>query len=447
MSHEVAQHGLLAGIVGGPDVVRVYLGGQLLPDAAVGPLVIRHGRDETSKPPDPATCTVQLVGAQLPWLPTLGDELRVELGADAIIWAGLTDRQVADAQVRFTGRITDPTATPDLPKRPGIVQVTAVSRRAQLGRIPIGDEPWPVETDGQRAAHILAAASAATGVPIGYVDAGTVLVTALDVDAQPPAELLDALALDTGGTLAELRDGRLEWHDAEHRRRARPDVTLTADQVLSSLTASQKLAGIVNDLTVAYGPTVDGGQRPTVRVLDPVSADPVAGLGPLAASLSTQLETEADALRFARLQVGRRSRPTWQLSGLTVDLLATVAPDVAGQLLRLEFGSLVAVTGFPSSGPFTAAYLWCEGWTETVTRNSWRLDVSASDYGRNGPPPRWLDVTPPLTWGDPAVTWLDLYRYPFGPTDLQRWLDVPTRERWANTPHGPTWATYPDTPS
>lgn len=572
----------------GADALVLTIGVTVVPGTEHGAVVIRGGRADTDRRPESATLTVEVTAESLPELPTIGTPVTCQLGADAIAYFALAGDELEAARWRFAGVVTDPAVT-----AAGVVSITATGRRAQLGRKRIGDEPWPAESDGARAARILALAGAggqqsvdgtslagwgqpifgatvppavldALGIKVtwdagagnsiyarGYgtgvagsgedlivgktytallevyvptgsspvqidavfigrsapippaerwqtvthtwtetgggvravglavagvdaggvsprpagltvfirrftlyesdapivagVDPGTVAVLARDVDRRYALELLDALAVDSQAELVELRDGRLEWHDALHRDADDPDVELTADQLLDDLVWAQTLAGLVNDLVVEYGePDVDD-VRPTVRIVDEVSAgDP--NIGPAEATLSTQLAAEVDAQTLAVTTVGRRSRPTWQLDGVAVDLLRTLDPATARKVLGLEFGDLVAVAGQPASAPLRSGRLWVEGWTETITRKAWRMAFDVSDYGATGPPIRWADVDADLSWSDvPAsISWLGATSWRPPHSTAGRWTDGPARLRWTDLDPAVTWSTYTD---
>lgn len=387
----------------GAQAFVVTLGGVEVPVTGAGGITIRHGRSSTDQQPDAGTCTVTVMSDVLDALPTLGQELRVELGPDAADWLLVTSPLWSAVKTRFVGDVTDITVRPKAGiDGPSFVSITAVSPRARLGRVLLGDAPWPVELDGARAGRILALAALEADLDLGTIDAGRVNVRARDVDSQPALALLDQLAVDTGGILAESRAGEMLWHDAEHRRALTPSVTLDAGNVLAPTSTSQNLGGVVNDLTVAYG----AEPQATVRVTD---EDSVVAYGLFAASIATQLADEDAAESYARTNIARRSEPRWSTPGLTVDLLRTVDVDTAAALLELEFAGLLAVDGFPASGPFAAADLWVEGWTETISRRGWRLALDVSDYQLTGPPLRWSDLPAGLQWADvaPDLTWLD----------------------------------------
>lgn len=422
----------------GTDAVALTLGGASVPPNSTGTVTLRHGRSSPDQQPDAATCTFAVRSSALTALPTIGDAVLVELSDDAATWLDLSGPAWDAVKTRFTGRVTDVTARPDSAVLgPSLVTVTAVGRRARLGGVLLSGS-WPAETDGDRAGRILTAASTAAGAPVGDVDAGTVTVLARDVTDADALGLLDQLAVDSGGTLVDLRDGSLCWYDAAHRRDTPLAVELRPDQVLSSVVAAQKLGDIVNGLTVQYGP----GGSSSVSAVDAVSADPVTGYGPFGATVTTQLADVDAAQAFADLTVGRRSRPRWQLNELAVDLLRTVTPAEAAALLGLEHAALIAVTGFPTSGPYAAARLWVEGWTETLSRHAWSLVLSVSDYGRSGAAPRWVDVPSDLTWADVPtdISWLTAAGWDTGYATSGRWFDVPADLTWADYDPATTWA-------
>lgn len=418
-----------------------------LPLSKCGPLSIRHGRSDADAQPDASTCTVSLYADALGALPKVGDALAVTLGSTAATYLyplyGQADVAWAGARTRFTGTVTDVTAAPGAAgvTGPGLLTVVAVGASARLGRLTVGDTPWPAETDGARAGRILGLAQAALtatpgAVTVGVVDPGTVTVLPRDVDAQPALELLEELASDAGGVIVARRDGVLEYHDADHRRNVPALVTFTAANVLASARWAQQITGLVNDLSVSWGAT---DPQATVRVVDPVS---VSDYGTLAGTVATRLADATGAGRRAVDAVGRRARPRWRVDGMTVDVLRTLSRGQAGQLAALEVGSLIAVTGFPQSGPFVAARLYVEGWTESWSADGWRLDLDVTEYGLTGPALRWADL--PLTelWSTTVdQTWLAAVGWYLGEPAGGRWLDESAGEQWTEVGTVRTWAT------
>lgn len=378
----------------GPNAIVVTVGGTALDLTVVGAVTIRHGRENADAQPNAATASLAILAGALSTPPWIGDTVDIELGADAQAVFELDSGEMAAAIDRFHGNVTDVSASLDGHGR-AVYGVVAVSGRAVLGRTYIGDEPWPAELDGERAARILGLASVTTSTP----DPGTVTVRARDIDHQPALGLLDKLAQDASAVLVEYRNGLFDWHDAEHRRNVPSALTLSAAEVLSPLSWEMTASGVVNDLTLIYG---SADPRLTVTEIDQTSID---SLGPFAVRVETDLDAEADALASASLTIARRSHPWWRIGTLMVVLERTVVPTQAARLLALNTGDLLAVTGFPSAGPFTTTRLWVEGWTEVISATSWSLTLAVSDFATTGPPARWIDVDTDMRWGSAATVY------------------------------------------
>jgi hypothetical protein len=86
-----------------------------------------------------------------------------------------------------------------------------------------------------------------------------------------------------------------------------------------------------------------------------------------------------------------------------------------------------------------------EGWTETVTAESWTLQLAVTPYGRTGPAARWVDVPSDLTWADldPAMSWAGAASWDTGAGPDGRWLGTPHDLTWADLDPGTTWAAWP----
>lgn len=412
----------------------VTVGGVSVTLDRLGPVSIRHGRSGADGQPDAATCTFT-TDSEL--VPEVGQAVTVDLGADAIAAFGTA----AGATPRFRGTITDAKVRPG----PGTqthrrrVVVTAVGRKAKLGRDFVGDAPWPAELDGARVGRILALATA-SGLTLGTIDSGTVTVLARDVDRQPALGLLDTVANDAEGILLERRDGSLVYHDQDHRTATATTLELSSSEVLWPLEWQQGLGGLVNDLTVGYGSATPQAE---VRVTDPVS---IAAHGLYAAKVATKLADATAAEAYAQMTVARRALPWWEVSALVVELVRSIddGPHAhAAALLALQVADLIKLTGLPTDGPLQLGRLWVEGWTETITGGRWTLALAISPFGRTGPAARWADVDTETSWAelDAAMSWRAAASWDTGSEPDGRWLGTPANMTWADGPA--TWATWP----
>lgn len=346
-----------------------------------------------------------------------------------------------------------------------VLDVTAVGPKARAGQTLIGDTPWYQETVAQRKDRI-EQLGAAAGWPGLYLpplaawtgglspdDAATV-VSARDVDRQSALTLYEQLAGDVGAEVFEsLRyEGRIMWAGIEWRSGRTAIATLRPEEVAATATWTQDLSGLVNKMSVEYGPA---GARATVTVRDEAS---IAQFGEYATSRSTQLVAYAPAQRLAALTVGRNSVPAWAITRLDVDLLDLALPKAkARKLLRAEVGDLVELQGLPTSAPGNR-WFYIEGAEMTAGVHDWHLTLYVSDAGRTGAPLAWEELSPTMTWADvpPEMSWLQAAGWFEGPPDTYRWVDVPGNQTWRmlapGDPRGdadlraPSWASYPENP-
>jgi len=388
--------------------------------------VIRHGRDDPTTQPEADAATIELVG-ELPAVATIG--ARVELLA--------VDPWDAGEHERFAGRISDVRigwASLDVP----LATIIAVAELADMGRKIIGDAPYPAELDGTRVNRAIASAGVTTDALRS--DPGYLTVLARDVDAQPALVVAGDAAYDGGGFLWCAKDGAVLYADAYHRRASEIALELVACDLPLELAWSLGLEGLANDVDVRYGVAPGGGEQPGVHADDPSS---IARYGTHAASLTTRLADESAAQARANLIVGRQAEPAWILSSLGFPLQSPgVDYELTTALLQLELHDLVAVSGMPAGAPMTNAYVYVEGWTETIDPGAWQLELLVSDYCRTAPPPEWDDVAPGWLWDglDPGMTWDAISCLPplvVGYPD--RWVDVPSSTRWDSLDPSIAW--------
>jgi len=382
---------------------------------------ILHGRDDALTQPVASSATLELVG-ELPAAAVIGARVMVE-----------AEYSATKRRTRFVGEITDRGVSwddVDIPT-PRIIAVGDIGR---IGRRVVGDAPFPVELEGERVARILTLA----GFPPEPLlsDPGTVHVLARDVDRQPALGLAHATAEDGGGMVWQDREGRVRYADAQHRRGIVDTLEVQACDIGIGLEWSETLEGLVNDVTIRYGPTPEGGEQPEVRASDP---DSIAERGTFAVSTTTAIANVEDANERAGLIIARYARPAWSLGGLELDmdLLDLVQTE---DVLTLDVHSLLSVTGLPESSPQTSAVLWVEGWAEIIDPGGWVIAFNTSDYCRTAAAPFWDDLPPAVTWDsiDPVLSWDDARCMPPEPP-RGRWNDVPSSVRWDTVDPTTTW--------
>lgn len=375
--------------------------------------------------PDPATCQVSVV------VPL--DYVIPDAGAPIGITVTLSDGRTVP---RFTGtvwsRAIDWRAGLDRP----ILSVLAVGALSHLGRIFVGDVPWPAEDDGARAARIFGAAAAQWPELVYRIDPGSLNVRPRDVDRQPASFLLAQLAESTLATLTDTPNGTVEYVDRDSILNVPAFATLDACEVLAPFALTSSVDDLVNEAKVTYGaPTVPGDDstRPQVVVTAP---DSIARWKVFAADFITELATVDDATDFGNAVLDSASAPTLSIGTAAVD--AESLADPGGFLAGLEVAAVLNLTGLPLPGP-AGASLFVEGYVETWRGpDQFRVDLTLVDVRARGLGTRWLDV-PCVTWEDvpPELTW----------REANTWAPCPPSSgRWADTPANLNWAAAGDTP-
>jgi hypothetical protein len=372
---------------------------------------------------DPATC-------QVSFLPTLANGIRPVAGDRLAV---TVHRDDGTSSQRFTGTVDWTGTTFDAAgiAKP-VTVILAVGDYSRVGRIYVGDEPWPVESDGDRAGRVLALAAAQWPGLVWRSAPGRLNVRARDVDRQPAAGLLAEIASSAGGVITDTRTGVVEYLDAGTLSGVAPAFTLDACHVLTdSYTVQAGGAFLVNVATVAYGsPTVPGDDstRPTLTVS---SAESVARFGPYSQRFDTELATAGDAADFAALVLSRLAWPLPNVPAAVVTSRTLPAADHAAFLDGLAMLGRCLLTGLPLPGPagLDAAI---NGWSETwESETAWRVDLTLTDVRQRGLGTRWVDV-PCVRWVDvdPALTWADADTWAPCPPITGRWIDQPGNLWW-----------------
>jgi len=134
-------------------------------------------------------------------------------------------------------------------------------------------------------------------------------------------------------------------------------------------------------------------------------------------SISTELQSQADAQDVASRVLARTSSDAWRAGGVTIDDDDLMPGDDTEMLLFLldgtsRIGSPVVLTDMPEwapGGTRTGTYL--EGGTYSFTGGRWVLQLVVSSAGSGvGQSAQWDELDPSWTWNewDPSLTWNDL---------------------------------------
>lgn len=344
----------------------------------------------------------------------------------------------------FDGRITDLTAAWSDAVGGALVSVTAADFTADLENVGVGDEPWPVETMGERFERIIGLSGQDVSATIDAAAAAP-LVSYQDVDNQAVVSLLRDLAESVDAVLWHATHqvtGPYLWVEDVAERPALYALTLGGDGLVHitpgggntealDLSACDVLRDPVEwvqsvaDVSTRTAVTwleqgVDDDGKPTttdrtVTVIDPVLE---AAYGVRRVSVSTLLQAEADARAIATAILARTSLTGWRAGGVTVDdhIILSADPADVSMMLRLldgteRIGLPIRLTDLPEWSPVgTPVPVYLEGGSYTYERGAWVLELMVSSAVALGASATWVDLAPAWTWEQlaPEISWADL---------------------------------------
>jgi hypothetical protein len=345
----------------------------------------------------------------------VGNGLKGEAVVRSIRLLDLTEHPAGDQPVsRFVGTVTDLRAV----EGPGgeiVTAVTAVGRKAGLGEVFVGSTPWPVQTEGERVAAILAAFPYGSPTFVPEVT-NPAKIRARDVDRQNALDLLHEVAASTGSLVWEDTHGEVHYTDAAARAQGTgPHLHLTKWEILAEAAWSQTTGKRVERVEVFYGPEpVSGSVRPSI----------VGGSGKATTTIQSVLEDRASAEALLALVLARWSQRAWDAPQIMVraDLLPPATWDT---LMEVQPGSLIStegIDGTPAPPQGQTGQWYVEGWVETwewseETGLTQVVQYAVSDLARFGASLVWSAVTPG-----------------------KRWMDVDATQTWAQTLDSIRWA-------
>lgn len=395
-------------------------------------VTVLHGRAQFGETAAPSSATIIVEQPAAFGMPTWqsGDTLALT-GPEGAMFSG----RVVE---RHLDHFTDPATAAQV----GRFTITGAGALAALGVRKIGDAAWPQETGVQRAARILTAG----GTPWRVEGATDYTVLPRDVDAQPAAGLLAALANDTraavfdtptGEVVYQALSGRADdvfpyrWSDfptSDVWSGFAPALTwdgnppsigqwpspesvfplpLPCSVVEWGLEWASTEAAVINHVRVGYG---TAEPQATVELED---AGSIAAHARRYLYLGTQLATVTDANQLAADILTTQYKERWGVGEvvLALDLLDPVAYTAA---LNLVCGDQVELADLPQPAPALTWVAVVEGWTYTQHGQGGqlfeRLTLAVSDPLHSLIVMTWAEYPSLYTWAQhPAfLTWNDV---------------------------------------
>lgn len=350
---------------------------------------------------------------------------------------------VAMSVLVFSGRVTALEAKWDDNADTPVVKVEALDFTADLDNADVGDQPWAVEAMADRFQRILTASGLDVTADID-ASVADILVSWRDVDSQPATGLLAELAESVDAVMWSATHLTLGPYLQVEDPTNRPSLFLLAmvdgqvtiipnsgqaaalvlsacDLLRDDVTWEQDTQDVVTRAAVVWqeqGVDDEGQPTTTERTVTLIDSGLEATYGVRRLSLSTQLQSSADAMDVAAKLLARTSVSDWRAGGLVIDDAELDDPDDedVSRVLTLLDGtsrngmpmSLVDLPAWSPTGPTVPVYL--EGGSYTYEDGAWVLDLTVSNATAQGASASWDDLEPTWTWDefDPAITWDDL---------------------------------------
>ena len=365
--------------------------------------VIKYGRSSPENQPEPTSATLTLLtsdaapdvflqypsfilnNTQIPsgfvahWLDHYeGTSTKIELGAPVVIGVTAASGFVSAWENQYRGMLSQTTrftgSVIAIDYTPGTITLTAATSQEALNRTYANTAGYPAQTDHARLAEI----ENETGYPIATAGTPKNLI-AVEEGKRPTVSYLHDIAVSTGALVYADRGGVLRYRSADAYTPA--DVTLPSRNTLvDPLTMTLETGRVVNVVTVEYGDRDVNGDRPTVTAQDPAS---ITALGPREAFVFTYLATQADAQTLADSVIAERG-VAWEMPNAVV-LMADVTEDVVGAIGNLEIGDNVTLPKLLPGSPANTYTAQLLGYTETIARATWTLDLYLSPLNAETP--------------------------------------------------------------
>jgi hypothetical protein len=389
-------------------------------------------------------------------------------GRDVLCWVGeittVDVQQVSDFAIQANGSCVDVSAL--------------------LSNITIGADPWPQQTAYDRFQAILTAAGLRlrdlhttpdhwswdiTGQMDPTIQA--LQIARRDVDAQPPLDLIKALATSVGGVLWVTADdaGPYLWIEDPTQREGlkqfvidpttkiitiadvaftdpdNPDLWSGADIIRDPVTWTQDPAQSITSVTVSWIQNLLNADReqnstddlgnPTNQILADETwttnemtvtrddTDSIARFGVRSLSIDTELATMVDADRLAFNWLAQSRTSDWIVSGLSIDsaMLSRPTPGLTDQHrfdtimdlldVRTRIGYRLSIQDLPAWSPVGSRQsYYTEGGTYTWEGGRFKFDLTGSANAIGGGA-IYEEFPPEPTWEDfdPSITWFDCY--------------------------------------
>jgi len=339
---------------------------------SIGAVSIDYGRSTVWEPTRAGYCRIQLIN-------TANTNYPIDIN-DPVVVKVRNATNTADITV-FTGN------------------VTSVDNQGGVST-PTSKIAYPQENEAQRITRILYE----TSITKDTIDSGTYTLIARPANPNDALTLCNAYANTATGAMYETQAGAVGYAN-ENRRNQDAIVngyySISPTYIVANTFKSNLSQGdVINSAKIKY----NGSNYVTVT-----SSGSTSNYGTIAATLDTDIATEADATILANIYIGMRAYPKTSMSSVEVriddpDMDATTL----NKMLNIYFGLPVQIVGLPATVSAGTYYGFVEGWNLAFSQLSARITLRTTEKTYSYRFTQWEDVSAVLQWNavGATLTWL-----------------------------------------
>ena len=224
------------------------------------------------------------------------------------------------------------------------------------------------EGSGARMARLAVYAN----VPAAQTAFDTGLSTSMDLqdtNGRMPYQLMQDVATTEGGILFDSTTGNLVFHDRGHRYNKLSLGTIQGSSLDASLQPILDDLGLVNDANYS----ITSG--PSARAVDSTS---VANYGTYRTDVQLVSTLDTEPFDAANWAVQLYSTPQVRIPVAVIEL-AAASTALKAFVLNREISDRITLAGLPKQAPASSMDFFIEGWSETITAESYRLSFYLSN--------------------------------------------------------------------
>lgn len=346
-----------------------------------------------------------------------------------------TDQPTYIATV-FTGRISDVPVTYSHTLHRPVANLTAVEFPAEMANMRIGDQPFPSETAGTRIRRIIQLSGLDIKTVIDEYPASRRLAQ-LDIDSRDPWSLLTSIAHSTGAIIWPATHATtgpyIRFEDLDQRRALYAlkipqtgsitieaaeanAVKVPARSVHNNVTIKRDTTDLATVVKISWKEVTrnDTGEIETHDHAEYAQAPArLAAYGYRSLSISTDLDSHAQAQELANKTLARTAPGGWQIPAATwVTTLPETDPlsVIAALDSTRRIGLPVIITGVANWVPGSPSIpVYLDGGSYVFTKRAWTLNLNLTRAATPANALIWRQMPSQAVWSRfTQLKWADL---------------------------------------